>query len=429
MSEKNIRIFYSRKLEVIFYIALIISSLLLISNDTYAKSRAPRSLSPDVIAVFPDFPFHQQFVRENITFVNYVRDRELAEVHVMMTRYVSGSAGENYVISFIGRNRFEGINNVITYWAPGTNTVHETRNGLVEVITIGLVPYLASTRLRRQLSVNMRGDFQREREPVDDPWNSWVFEVYGGANFFKEETQSRFDARWGGSADKTTEDWKIRFRPFFNINQRTFKTDEGDIIRKTTRHGFNGNIVKSIDNHWSAGFFSSILSSTFHNLNFNTGLSTGVEYSFFPYSEASRRSVTMVYRVGASYNDYIEQTIFLKEKEILASHSVNLSAAYQQPWGGFRASLTGSHHFHDFTSNRASLFMRLDLRVIKGLSLNLQGNFDYINDLVSLPAGELSLEDILLQQRRQATNYQMSGSLGLSYTFGSQFSNVVNTRF
>jgi hypothetical protein len=128
MSEKNIRIFYSRKLEVIFYIALIISSLLLISNDTYAKSRAPRSLSPDVIAVFPDFPFHQQFVRENITFVNYVRDRELAEVHVMMTRYVSGSAGENYVISFIGRNRFEGINNVITYWAPGTNTVHETRN-------------------------------------------------------------------------------------------------------------------------------------------------------------------------------------------------------------------------------------------------------------------------------------------------------------
>jgi hypothetical protein len=410
---------------------LVIIFYLLLSNVTEgsAKNRSTRTTGQDLISVFPDFPFHQQFVRENITFVNYVRDREMAEVHIMMTRYVSGSAGENYVISFIGRNRFEGINNVITYWAPGTNTVYETRRGLVDMITIGLVPYIAGTRLRRQLSVNVSGDRQIEREAVDDPWKSWVFEVYGGANFFKEETQSRFDARWGGSADKITEDWKIRIRPYFNINQRTFKRDDGDIIRKTIRHGFNGNVVKSINDNWSAGFFSSIMSSTFHNLNFNTGLSTGVEYSLFPYSEASRRSITMVYRIGASYNDYIEQTIFLKETEVLASQSVNVSAAYQQPWGGFRASLTGSHHFHDFTSNRVSLFMRLDLRVVKGLSLNLQGNFDYINDLVSLPAGELSLEDILLQQRRQATNYQMSGSLGLAYTFGSQFSNVVNTRF
>ena len=408
---------------------LIIFSNIFFQNTALGQENTVARRSNDLITVFLDFSFYQQYVRETLTYVNYVRDREAAEVHIMMTRYGSGSAGVNYVISFIGRARFEGINNVITYWSPGTNTSVETRRGLVEMLQIGLVPYLAGTRMVKQIAVNINTDIQIEREDDVDPWMNWVFEVYGGGNFHKEEKQSRYNARWGADANKTTKDWKIRLRAYFNQNNRIFLDGDETIISKSHRHGFRGNIIKSIDNHWSGGIFTSLFSSTFHNIHFSMDAAPGIEYSFYPYSEASSRSITMVYRLGAGHNTYIEETVFFKESEILANQSLDFSVAYQQPWGAFRARVRGSHYFHDFASNRAELFMRLDLRVIRGLSLNLQGNLDLINDLVTLPAGELSREELLLQQRQQATNYQVFGSMGLAYRFGSQFTNVVNTRF
>jgi hypothetical protein len=412
-------------------IALVILPAALLSghNNVCGNEKAMRLNSNDLIMVFLDFTIHQSYIREQITFVNYVRDRELSQVHIMMTRHISGSAGSNYVISFIGRGRYEGMNNVITYWAAGTNTTDETRKGLVNIIRMGLVPYLASTNMAAQVLVNIRGGGEISREPVEDPWKNWVFEIYGGANFHKESTQNRFNSRWGFAANKVSEDWKIILRPYFNLNERNFKTDDGTVTSRSYRHGFSGEFIRSIDQHWSGGFFISILSSTFHNAKFNISARPGIEYSLFPYTEATRKSITFVYRIGMSHNNYIEETIFEKNKELLASHSINMSAAFQQPWGSFSAAVTGSHHFHDFTSNRATFYARLDFRVIKGLSLNLTGNFEFINDLVSLPSGDMSLEEILLQQRRQATDYEMYGSVGLAYSFGSQFTNVVNTRF
>jgi hypothetical protein len=394
-----------------------------------AQENGVPQLTNGRITVFLDFIWHQQFIRENVNFVNYVRDKELSQVHIMMIRHPAGSAGDNYVISFIGRGPFEGKNNVITYWDQRSNTADETRNGLADMICIGLVPYLSSTGMVNQMKVTVKSDFLKDTIAVTDPWNNWVFEIYGGASYDKEKTRSRFDSRWGFSADKISEDWKIRIRPYFNLNERTFVTDDGDIKSHTHRHGFNGDFIRSINQHWSVGLFVRILSSSFHNIKFNFETSPGIEYSFFPYRESSRKSITVVYMIGAGYHKYMEKTIFSKTEENLTNHSLNVSANFQQPWGLFRAGISGSHYFHDFSANRLSLSSRLDFRIIKGLSLNISGNFDFINDLVALPAGELTLEEILLQQRRQATSYQMSGNIGLSYTFGSKFSNVVNTRF
>jgi hypothetical protein len=66
--------------------------------------------------------------------------------------------------------------------------------------------------------------------------------------------------------------------------------------------------------------------------------------------------------------------------------------------------------------------------VFKGLSVRASGSLDIIHDQLYLPRGEGSLEDLLLQQKQLATTYQYEASIGFSYTFGSIFSNVVNTR-
>lgn len=414
----------------LLFTVISVCFLSVIPKDAFAVKDTVSYNGNGMIPVFLDFYFHQTYIRESITFVNYVRDRELAHVHIMMTSHPSGAAGRNYVISFVGRNLYEGMNNVITFWDSGTNTYDDTRRGLVKTIKMGLIPYLANTNMIDQISVKVNGDMQIERDPVEDPWKNWILEVYGGANFNKESSQDRYSARWGFSADKISDNWKIRIRPYFNYNERNFfDTDEGTITSKSHRHGFWGDLIKSFGPHWSAGLFVRLLSSTFHNANFNTSAAPGIEYSIFPYSEATRKAITFVYRLGITHNNYIETTIFQKDKETLGNHSLNISATYRQPWGSYRASLTGSHYFHDYTANRISFSTRLDLRVIKGLSLNLSGDFNLISDLISLPAGDQTLEEILLRQRRQATDYQVSGAIGVAYTFGSQFNNVVNTRF
>ncbi len=418
------------KIVLVFVVVLILIPHS--ANSVNRKNAKIESLlvqSNDMLSVFVDCSHCDlHFIRENITFVNYVRLKEQAHIHLLIVPQWAGASGTTYIISFVGYKQFQGMNNSLTYWAPGTNSWEETRRGLTDILKLGLAPYVANTNLAKHMAVTFMGNKSFERQQVVDPWNSWVFEVYGGGNFRKEESQSSLNARYGFWADRITEELKLRFRPYFNHNQRLFIADGNEIRSKSHSHGLDSYAIKSITDHLSAGAFLTMFSSTFHNINFSWDLTPAIEYSLFPYKEASSRSITFVYRIGYSRNDYIEETIFGKHSEMLLRHSINASVRYQQTWGSVRAGLTGSHYFHDFDANRAELWARINLRLFSGFSLSLDGNFDLTNDLVSLPKGEMSLEDILLQQRRQASAYSMYGSVGLSYTFGSKFSNVVNTR-
>jgi hypothetical protein len=59
----------------------------------------------------------------------------------------------------------------------------------------------------------------------------------------------------------------------------------------------------------------------------------------------------------------------------------------------------------------------------------MDGGWSRIRDQIYLRAGEATDEEILLRRRQLATGYRYRFSAGLSYTFGSIFNNVVNTRF
>ncbi len=52
-----------------------------------------------------------------------------------------------------------------------------------------------------------------------------------------------------------------------------------------------------------------------------------------------------------------------------------------------------------------------------------------ISDKLSLPMKDATEEEILLDIRQLATQYDYFASIGLRYTFGSIYSNVVNSRF
>ncbi|MEA2104866.1 MAG: hypothetical protein U9P79_09545 [Candidatus Cloacimonadota bacterium] len=52
-----------------------------------------------------------------------------------------------------------------------------------------------------------------------------------------------------------------------------------------------------------------------------------------------------------------------------------------------------------------------------------------VHDQISLPAGDVTPEELLLKQRELETQYTYWGSIGLTYSFGSIYNNIVNPRF
>jgi len=369
-------------------------------------------------------------IRQEITFVNHVRDPGLAEVHVLVADQPTGAGGRLYTLSFQGRGPFQGVDNTLEYHSVQANTQAQEREGLTKTLQLGLVPYAARTPVAPFLSVRFDPPEEGMLAPVDDPWNYWTLEVYFGGNFSAEATQSAWNARYGVYADRVTEDWKIRLRPYFNNNVRAIsREDEDDIRLNQRRHGFDSWFIRSAGDHWGVGVFGHYLTHTQDNLRNRYTLAPAVEYSLFPYREATRRQVTLAYRVGIEAADYYEETIFETLKETLYNHSLNGAVEILQPWGSISSGLQGMQYLHDGDLYRITFEGNVALRLGRGLSLNIGGSFQRINDQLSLPRGDASLEDILLERRRLATSYRGSGSIALAYTFGSIFTNVVNPRF
>jgi len=62
------------------------------------------------------------------------------------------------------------------------------------------------------------------------------------------------------------------------------------------------------------------------------------------------------------------------------------------------------------------------------LSLNIYGSFSMPRNQIGLVKTEATAEDVLLRQYELETQYSYYTSIGLSYTFGSIYNNVVNPR-
>ena len=371
------------------------------------------------------------YFKQEINFINYARDQALADVHLLIMAYPMASGGTRYDMSFIGKKSFDGQDQELSFEAPPQTNSDERRKGMAKKIKLGLTPFLMQTDLANQISINVNHNEQNnstEANNNEDPWKQWVFELGANGNMNLEKSRRDFNWRTWGEMDRVTENWRINQDFYYNI-KTTYFEDEEDVIRgKRERYGIYGRIVKSIDNHWSAGIFDSYVYSTFDNINAGVSLGPALEYSIFPYKEVTFREITIAYYNRFYYRDYIEPTIYGEEEETLWDQSIRLTARFRRPWGSLFSSLQGRHFFHDLSKNSLAFNNRVSLQVIKGLNFNVTTNFEFVNDQLNLPAGDASIEDILLQQRQLSTNYEFYFALGVSYTFGSIYNNIINTR-
>ncbi|HSH46293.1 MAG TPA: hypothetical protein VK966_10575 [Longimicrobiales bacterium] len=388
--------------------------------------------SPERLAVFLDCSrCNETFVRQEMTYVDYVRDREVAHVHVLVTRQGTGAGGQAHTLDLIGRSPFLGMDYSTVYTTTAGATEAEEREGFLRTLQAALVPYLLQTPMAERLTVGVEpveGEETGTGTP-DDPWNSWTFEVYADGSADLESRQESFDTRYGIYVDRVTEDWKIQLRPFFNYNYDRFEREEGTITSTSRRDGFTSYVVRSISPHWSVGAFGDVFTSTFDNVDVRYRLMPAIEYSLFPYREATRRQLTIAYRIGGSHIAYRDTTIYGEMEQLLPEQTLSAGYEVTQPWGEIDAGINASQYLHDLERYSVRFDGGVELRVTQGLSVEVGGDLALIYDQINLPAGDADLEEILLRRRQLETNYEAGLNFGLRYRFGSIYNNVVNTRF
>ncbi|MEX1011696.1 MAG: hypothetical protein WDZ29_06505 [Balneolaceae bacterium] len=371
------------------------------------------------------------YVRTQIEFVNYVRDQSDAHVYLRITDAQTGS-GREYVLDFRGIEPFFSNRDTLTYVTSNTDTQAEVREGLVRHIRLGLIPFAVKTLAIENLDVLHRVPDREEDQslsPLEDPWNHWIFDVDLGTSLDAEESELSYEVDGGLSAERITEMWKIDMQVEFELDRERIELTTGTRHVNRDSWEFDGFLAYSLGNRISAGLYSQLSYSQTGNIDLNVEASPAIEYSFFPYSEFQERRFVLRYQMTPSYRDYRETTIYLKESELVARQVLYANIRYDQPWGRIDIDITASNYMHDFSINRFEIGPSFNIRITRGLSVSLSGDYEIINDQISLPAEDITDTERLLGERQQATSFEYGISFGLSYTFGSQFSNTVNPRF
>ena len=397
----------------------------LISFITFAQEEPKAPLK-----LYLDCSCEKSYIRQEINFVSHVRDQAQANVQLFIYDIANGSGGRTYNFDFKGLDDYVNINEKANFDKNANFTPDEVRKGLVKAIKNGLLRYLIESEMAGDINYKISNSGLAQQQNIDfnDPWNNWIFEIYGEAELNKESSRKEFEYELGFESDRVTEKWRIRTDVQMNQAKSEFIRDDETFTSERFRYFGAGSIVRSLNDHWSTGVFVGLRHDTFTNLDFRYYFNPAIEYNIFPYNEVLRREIVFAYRLGYFHNDYLEPTIFNKAEEGKFNHSLDVQVRYRQPWGNVYSRLRASSFLDDFEKNRVQLYSRFSVRLIKGLSVRFSGNFEIIRDQINLPAGSASIEDVLLQQKQIATDFELGFSVGLSYTFGSAFNNIINTR-
>ena len=383
------------------------------------------NFSQEKIKAYIDCRCDENYLKQETSFLEYVRDQDLADVEIFIRDERNPTGSRSFEITIDGNNSFKDISSSATAVGYSNDTSSTLRDKLLNKLKIALVPFLEKANYN--LKLNIESNFE-DSTSLDDKWKNWVFELSGSYNNDKEESRktNRYEVEF--EIDKLTEDWRIGMEISRNESNRKFYSDDNEYTsnRKTT--SFRGRVVRSISDHFSAGVFFGAYQNTYENIDFNRYLAPAIEYSLYPYKDVLSKEITLAYRIGTGKRNYIEETIYGYNEQKLTSQTLSLNIRFRQKWGNISSYINGTQFLNDGTKKRFSLRSDLDIRVFEGLAVRLSGNINLIREQYSLAAGNTSVEDLLLQQRQIATDYRTNFSIGLSYTFGSIYNSIINTR-
>jgi hypothetical protein len=426
---------FTRDMQRLAALVLALAVWFALPSPAHAQALPPPFAPQPLLRVFLDCNRCDfSYIRTEVTFIDYVRNREDGDVHVLVTTQRTGGGGEQWTLKYIGLGRRQGQDQTLLYNSPQTATDDEIRAGFVEIFKLGLVRYLTDLPVADRLRVTYKPVQGAKLKANADPWNFWVFRVGMSGDVNGEEQQSGRSIRGSFSANRTTDAWRVSISGNARYSDSTFLLEDEDggreeFLSVSRNLDLSGIVVKSLTQHWSLGTMGNANSQTFRNYLLRTRLAGGIEYDYFPYSESTRRMLTLQYTVGHDYAHYREVTIFGKTEEQLIDHRAEVGLSLRQPWGTANASFNFSQYLTQPSKYSLGVEGFSEIRLFKGFSVNFFGEYSRTRDQIYLPRGEATTEEILLRQRQLFTGYQYFFNFGVSYSFGSILNNIVNPRF
>jgi hypothetical protein len=370
------------------------------------------------------------YLRTELKWVDFVRQPQDADVQVLASGGDTGGGGREVVLRLVGLRRFAGMEHQARALSIAADSEDARRRTVLQTVSASLLAFAAREGLLSGLTLSVRTAETPNARPTSDPWNLWVFRVGASGSF--ESTESNRERQWEfeTNADRVTDRWKTSVRVNIEQTKETFDLDEDEPLSVTRREReVEGFVAKSLGEHWSVGAEARANSSTFGNVRFGAETLAALEFNVFPYSQYARRLLRIDYGVGARHSKYTEVTLFGKLSETRPRHVLSATLDQREPWGTLEAGVEWSQFLHDMSKSRLEVDGELSFRIARGLSLNVEGQASRIRDQISLPRRGATAQEVLLRVRQLQSGHEVQFSVGVSYSFGSIFNNIVNPRF
>src|SRR5687768_12212047 len=156
------------------------------------------------LRVFVDnCPCDTDYLRTEITFIDYMRDRTDAQVHLLFATQATGAGGTAFTMYVIGLREFAGVSDTLTFNTEPGQTQDSTRKVLVRYMKLGLMRYIARTPIADRIQISVAGLAAGTvpTVPPTDPWDFWVFRVSVGG--YGEGEKTRKEVSTNGSLSAT----------------------------------------------------------------------------------------------------------------------------------------------------------------------------------------------------------------------------------
>lgn len=385
--------------------------------------------SSDPINVYVDCNFcDQQFIKQNLNQVEFVRDQKSADVHLLFTQQGTGN-GALVRIQFIGRRDFSELQDTLSYSVNQQLTSDDKRNLQLRYIQFGLMPYWIQNNQLNAIDISVNPLLEIESAEEKDPWNHWVFNMGLSGWFNGQETSRSSNFQCNASAWRITEKNKFGIWAGTQHNYNTYIFEDTIYTNRQSSSWGSFKNVTSLSNHFSYGLFGSAGNSVYSNYDFYGELTNGIEFNFFDYKNAYSKQLIISYEIGGRFNDYQDTTVYNKTEELLGKQKIIFGGITKQTWGSFTGKITYQNFLHDFNKNAINFYGNLNIRVFKGLSWRFNGSLGILKNQVNIEKQNVSVEELLLQQQQLATGYSYWFNTGINYSFGSDYNSVVNPRF
>ena len=329
------------------------------------------------------------YLRTELTFVDFVRDRTEAEVHVLITSAETGGGGREYTVAFIGEGTFKGTDHTLKALTTQSDTEDVVRRQLDDVAAD------RPAELRRDAR---RAAAARRHRPARDrgaapggrgrPLEQLGLQPARVGLARQRGVQPSGAARRAVSADRITPDWKITIGGELDYETEEFDLDEDEPVKVDRREReFRSLVVKWLGEHWSVGVGRRDRLVDLREHQFSVGGAPAVEFNVFPVLALHAAPASCAVRESASEHvRYYEETLYGKLEETLPLHELDVTYEQREQWGSLQARPEGSQYLHDLSKSRLEADGEVSVRLARGLSVSAEVNGSRIRDQLSLPA-------------------------------------------